>query len=77
MKNIPFDGARGDRQVQLRRMKKIITHALTPLQQQVLMDYYFYQQTIPQIARSRGVQKSTVCRTLHRAEARLRQYLQF
>ena len=33
--------------------------------------------TITQIAQERGVNKSTVCRTLHRAEQKLRKYLKY
>ena len=50
---------------------------LTPLQRQTLTAYYFQEQTIPQIAAERGVNKSTVCRTLHRAENKLRRYLRY
>ena len=50
---------------------------LTDLQRETLLDYYFRRMTIPQIAAQRGVHKSTVCRTLHRAEDRLRRYLKY
>ena len=41
------------------------------------MAYYFQGQNIPAIAREQGVNKSTVCRTLRRAEERLRRFLQY
>jgi IS30 family transposase len=41
------------------------------------MDYYFHKMTIPQIAAKRNVHKSTVSRTLRRAEERLRRYLKY
>lgn len=47
------------------------------MQRQTLTAYYFHQQTIPQIAESRGVNKSTVSRTLRRAEEKLRRYLKY
>ncbi len=47
------------------------------MQKQVIIAYYFQGQTIPEIAKLRGVNKSTVCRTLHRAEQRLQQYLKY
>lgn len=50
---------------------------LTQLQRQTLTAYYFQRQTIPQIAADRGVNKSTVCRTLRRAEEKLRRYLRY
>ncbi|MBR5463245.1 MAG: sigma-70 family RNA polymerase sigma factor, partial [Butyricimonas sp.] len=39
--------------------------------------YYFQEQTLAQIAADRGVNKSTVCRTLHRAEEKLRRFLRY
>jgi RNA polymerase sigma factor (sigma-70 family) len=39
--------------------------------------YYFQERTLAQIAQERGVNKSTVCRTLHRAEEKLRKFLKY
>lgn len=80
MKNTLYDGYRGPRlpkQVQLQRVQRVIREELTPLQRETLLDYYFHRMTIPEIAARRGVHKSTVCRTLHRAEDRLRRYLKY
>jgi RNA polymerase sigma factor (sigma-70 family) len=80
MKNILYEGYLGTRlprEVQLKRVRRVIKEELTELQRQTLTAYYFHQQTIPQIARERGVNKSTVCRTLRRAEERLRRYLRY
>ncbi len=80
MKNTLFEGYLGPRlprQVQLRRIQNVIREELTPLQQETLIAYYFRQMNICQIAQERGVNKSTVCRTLHRAEARLRRCLRY
>lgn len=80
MKNILYEGYLGTRlprEVQLKRVQRVIKEELTELQRQTLTAYYFHQQTIPQIARERGVNKSTVCRTLRRAEERLRRYLRY
>ena len=80
MKNILYEGYQGirlPREVQLKRVQRVIREELTPLQQETLMAYYFQEQTITQIARDRGVNKSTVCRTLHRAEDKLRRYLKY
>jgi RNA polymerase sigma factor (sigma-70 family) len=63
--------------VQLQRVRRVIEEELTPIQRQVLIAYYFQQMTIPQIAQDRGVYKSTVSRTLHRAENKLRRYLKY
>ena len=80
MKNTPYEGYRGPRlpkHVQLARVEQVIREELTPLQRETLLAYYFQQQTITQIALERGVHKSTVSRTLHRAENTLRRYLRY
>jgi RNA polymerase sigma factor (sigma-70 family) len=80
MKNILYDGYQGPRlprEVQLKRVQRVIAEELTPLQRETLVAYYFQEQTIPQIALDRGVHKSTVSRTLHRAENKLRRYLKY
>ena len=80
MKNILYEGYQGIRlpkEVQLKRVQRVIQEELTPLQREALIAYYFQEQTITQIALERGVNKSTVCRTLHRAENKLRRYLKY
>jgi len=80
VRNILYDGYQGPRlprEVQLKRVKRVIQEELTELQRHALMAYYFQEQSITQIARDRGVNKSTVCRTLHRAEQKLRRYLKY
>ena len=80
MKNTLFEGYLGPRlprEVQLKRVKRVIREELTPIQREILLAYYIQNQTIPQIAQQRGVHKSTVSRTLHRAEGKLRRYLRY
>ena len=80
MKNILYEGYLGPRlprEVQLKRVQRVIQEELTPLQREALIAYYFQDRTITQIAEERGVNKSTVCRTLHRAEQKLRKYLKY
>ena len=80
MKNILYDGYRGirlPREVQMKRVQRVIEEELTPLQREALIAYYIQGQTIPEIARDRGVQKSTISRTLHRAEEKLRRFLKY
>ena len=80
MKNILFEGYLGPRlprHIQLQRIQRVIQEELTELQRQVIIAYYFQEQSIPQIAAERGVHKSTVSRTLHRAEEKLRRYLKY
>lgn len=80
MRNTLYDGYEGPRlprQVQLRRLQRVIENELTDKQRQTLIAYYFQNQTMEQIAQDRGVCRSTVCRTLHRAEARVRRCLRY
>ena len=80
MKNIRYDGYLGPRlppQVQLARVREVIEGELTHNQREILLAYYIQQQTIPQIAAQRGVHKSTVSRTLRRAEDKLRRFLKY
>ena len=80
MKNILYEGYLGPRlprEVQLKRVQRVIREELTPLQREALIGYYFEDRTITEIAEERGVNKSTVCRTLHRAEQKLRKYLKY
>ena len=80
MKNILYEGYLGPRlprEVQLKRVQRVIQEELTELQRYTLVAYYFQEQTLAQIAEERGVNKSTVCRTLKRAEEKLRRYLKY
>ena len=80
MRNILFEGYEGPRlprEVQLRRLRRVIEKELTEIQRETLIAYYFQDKNIVQIAKERGVNRSTVCRTLHRAEARVRRCLKY
>ena len=80
MRNTLFEGYEGPRlprEVQLKRLRRVIEAELTPCQKQTLTAYYFRQLTIPQIALEQGVNKSTVSRTLRRAEDRVRRCLRY
>ena len=72
-----YEGRRLPREEQLKRVKRVIQEELTQLQREVLIAYYFQERPVADIARERGVNKSTVWRTLHRAEANLRKYLKY
>lgn len=65
------------RALQLRRMKSVIARELTAVQREILCAVYFEGKTQKQIAQERGVSCATVCRTLHRAETRLRRFLRY
>lgn len=80
MRNTLFEGYEGPRlprQVQLKRLRRVIESELTQVQREILVAYYFQNRTMEQIARERGVCRSTVCRTLHRAEERVRRCLRY
>ena len=72
-----YSDLRLPREAQLRRMRRVIDCELTELQRSVLEAGYFGGMTQAQIAAQRGVSRSTVCRTLHRAETRLRRFLRY
>ena len=78
MRNIPYDETFGlelPRELQIRRMLRVMEQELTPRQRETLMAYYFEELSPAEIARRQGVHRSTVIRNLKRAEERLRRYL--
>ena len=80
MKNTLFEGfsfRNIPREQQIKRMKAVIREELTELQRYTILAYYFENKTLVQIAQERSVNKSTVCRTLKRAENNLRRFLQY
>ncbi len=70
-------GLRLPQEVQIRRVQLVIQEELTPCQREILNAYYFRKMTLEEIAQERGIHKSTVCRTLKRAEENLRKYLRY
>lgn len=80
MRNILYDNEMGlnlPREVQLQRIRRVMEQELTDVQRQALMLYYFEDMRPAEIARIRGVHRSTVLRTLRRAEDRLRRFLKY
>ena len=80
MKNILSELGTGhhiSREMQIKRLKLVIQNELTDLQRETLMAYYFQGKKIPQIAKERSVSTSTICRTLKRAEDKLRRFMQY
>ena len=73
----PYLGPRLQRHEQLRRMRNVIEAELTPEQQRVIRAVYYEGKSQVQLAKELGVNKSTVCRTLRRARARLSRYLRY
>ena len=80
MKNILYEGYLGPRlprEVQLARVRRVIQETLSPVQRETLIAYYLHHQSIPEIARERGVHKSTVSRTLRRARENVQKHLKY
>ncbi len=80
MRNIPYDNIFGlelPREMQIRRILRVMEQELTPKQRLYLYAYYFDEQSPSQIARRYGVHRSTIIRTLRRAEAQIRRYLTY
>ena len=58
-------------------LKRILNCELTELQRQTFLAYHFQMKSIPQIAEERGVNKSTVCRTLRLAEKKVLRFTKY
>ena len=80
MKNTRFEkmlSRQAPRGPQIQRIKNLIQAELTELQRYTIAAYYFEGKKLYQIARERGVSKSTVSRTMKRAEDKLKRFLQY
>lgn len=71
----------GDNSEQLsrlrRNLRRVRAQELTPRQEEMLHLYYDLGMSIPQIAREKGLNKSSVSRALARGRERLKRYLQY
>jgi RNA polymerase sigma factor (sigma-70 family) len=67
------------RQIELMRdaLKKAIKRELTERQQYILIEYYFKERSMTDIARELGITKSTVSRHISRSKERLKQSLKY
>lgn len=80
MKNTPYDGYLGPRlprEVQKKRLEQVIREELTQREREVLLTCYYGGKTQAALARELNVNKSTVCRTLKRAQTKLRRFLRY
>ena len=80
VKNILYDSEYGlelPREVQIRRILRVMENELTPRQKETLEAHYFEELSPSQIARRQGIHRTTVLRTLRRAEDRIRRYLKY
>ena len=80
MKNTLYEGYLGPRMTRAeakRRISRVVAAELTDIEREVLVAYYLQETNIPQIARERGVNKSSVSRALSRAEKKLKKFLRY
>lgn len=80
MRNTDYNGYLGPylpQSIQKKRVANVIAQELTPLQREALVGYYLHGKSITEMALERGVNKSTICRNLRRAETRLRRFLRY
>lgn len=61
----------------MKRIQCVLREEMSDVQREILIAYYFQDKSLPQIARERGINKSTAARTLHRAEKNLKRYLRY
>lgn len=80
MRNIRYDNQWGlelPPEIQIRRILRVMEQELTEKQRAYLRAYYFEELSPSRIAFRYGVHRSTVTRTLRRAENRLRRFLTY
>jgi RNA polymerase sigma factor (sigma-70 family) len=78
--NTVFEGYYGPRlspDALMARLKRVMEAELTPIQREIMTAFYFDQKTQAQIAAERGITRSSVCRTLKRAENRCQRCLKY
>ena len=61
----------------MQRIRHVIREELSEIEREVLLEYYIQEKKLTQIARERKVNKSSAARALHRAEQKLKRYLQY
>lgn len=62
---------------QTKILLQILEEELTDLQRETFWAYHFQRKTIPQIAAERAAHKSTVSRTLKRAEQKVMRFMKY
>lgn len=63
--------------MQLRRLRNVIRETLSERQRTIFEGVYLEGRTLTSLARELGLNKSTVCRTFHRAERIVRMHLRY
>lgn len=71
MQPLSFGEAHSRLETERKILPCILRQELTPYQQEIIYDYYFLQKNIPQIAKERGKNKSSISRVLSRSRTKL------
>ena len=74
------EGEAGTSQREIERMRRLMRRALSDLsarQREMITLYYFDNRTMPEIARMTGLNKSTVCRHIHKGRRELERLLRY
>ena len=58
-------------------LRRCISEDLSPRQAEIILMRYYHGQTMRSIGAALGINASTVCRTLHRAEKRMKKLLKY
>ena len=80
MRNTQYEGYLGHRMTReeaRKRLSRVMLEELSTVEREVLVAYYVQERNIPEIALERGINKSSVCRALHRAERKLKNFLKY
>lgn len=80
MGNTRYEGYLGHRMTKeeaKKRISRVVAEEFSPVEREVMIAYYIQEKNITDIALERGVNKSSVCRALHRAERKLKRFLKY
>lgn len=77
MRNTLYNGPRLPPQVLQQRLNQVIQAELTLKERETLLGHWIHGKTLTQLAREQGINKSTACRTYHRAMGKVRRFLRY
>lgn len=77
MENTLYDRSCFNREAAIAKMRQVMCNELTDWQRKVIQAVYFEGKTQAELADEYGKSRSTICRTLQRAEARLKRFLKY
>lgn len=77
MTNTPYNGPRLPPRVLKQRLNQVIQTELTQRERETLLGRWLHGKTLTQLAQEQGINKSTACRTYHRAMGKVRRFLRY